>query len=187
MVPLGHRNKGTASRGNSGIRGETGSSTRTQKGPDEGGRRRHLSEPILRVDATCRRCIVLVRRSVQLELAIKLPLTRRQSLNGGERVPLAIMNLDHKGNVQRVLGSLLVNGRPECRGDHAIRRHSGMKTRAHYPGAGRGEGLGGALWSENGCKNPKRQCGRRGNQQKQQPGNHSHEQPISRNKPFREG
>jgi len=145
MVPLGHRNKGPAAGRNSGIRGETRTSTRARPLGDEGGRGRHLSDPILRADATCRRCIVLVRRSVQSEVVIKLPLTGGKSLNRGGKTPLAIINLDHRRNVHGILGSVLVNGRPGCRGDHGIRRHSRMKIRAHHTGAGRGEGLGGAL------------------------------------------
>jgi len=61
MVPLGHRNNGTATGRNGGLLGETRSGTRTQKEGDAGERGQNLSDPILRVDVTCRRCIVLVR------------------------------------------------------------------------------------------------------------------------------
>jgi len=124
MLPLGHRNKGTATGGNGGVRGETRTSTRARPGGDKGGRGRHLSDPILRADATCGRCIVFVRRSVQSEVAIWLPLPRGKLLNRGGEAPLAIINLNHQRNVHGVLGSVLVNGRPGCRGDHGIRRHS---------------------------------------------------------------
>jgi len=145
MVPFQHWNKGTAAGGNSGVRGETGSSTRAQKGEDKGGRGRHLSDPILRADAICRRCIVLVRRSVQSEVSIELPLTGGKSLNKGGKTSLAVINLNHQRNIQGILGSVLVNGRPRCGGDHGIRRHNRMRIRAHHLGAGRGEGLGGTL------------------------------------------
>jgi len=149
MVPLRHRNKSTAARGNGGIRGETRTGTRARPGADKGGRGRHLRDPILRADATCRRCIVFVRRSVQSEVAIQLPLTGAKSLNRAGKTPLAVINLNHRRNVHGVLGSVLVNGRPGCRGDHGIRRHSRIKTRAHQLRAGRGEGVGGALGGVN--------------------------------------
>jgi len=145
MVSPGDRNKGTATGGNGGVRGETRTGTRTRPRGDAWGRGRHLSDPILSANATCRRCIVFVRRSVQSEIAVKPPLTRGKSLNRGGKTPLAIVNLDYRRNIQRVLGSVLINGRPGCRGDHGIRRHSRIKIRAHRVGAGRGEGLGGAL------------------------------------------
>jgi len=145
MVSLGDRNKGTATGGNGGILGETRTGTRTRPWGDEWGRGRHLSDPILSAYATCRRCIVFVRRLVQSEVAVKLPLTGGKSLNRGGKTLLAIVNLDHRRNVHGVLGSVLVNGRSGCRGDHGIRRHSRTKIRAHHLGAGRGEGLRGAL------------------------------------------
>jgi len=60
MVPLGHRDEGTAARGNGGVGGEARPDTRAQTGGNKGGRGRHLSDPILRADATCGRWIVLV-------------------------------------------------------------------------------------------------------------------------------
>jgi len=70
MVPLGHRNNSAATRGNGRVWGETRSSTSAQSVGDQGGRGRDLSDPILRADATCRRCILLVRQLVQLEVGI---------------------------------------------------------------------------------------------------------------------
>jgi len=112
MVSFRHRNIGTAAGGNAGVQGETRAGTRACPGGNKGGRGRNLSDPILRADVTCRRCIVFVRRSVQSEVAIKLPLTGGKSLNRGGETPLAIVNLDHRRNIQGVLGSVLVNGRP---------------------------------------------------------------------------
>ena len=64
IVPFGHRNKGTAARGNGGIRSKTGSTTRAQRRGDQGGRGPNIRDPILSVYATCRRYIVLIRQSV---------------------------------------------------------------------------------------------------------------------------
>jgi len=58
-----------------------------------------------------------------------------------------------------------------------------LSQHVSHQGTVRGRSLQGC---ENGRKNPKRQCGRRGNQQRQQQGIHSREQPRSRNKPSRQ-